>query len=223
MIIDNLPTLLKLIDFEEGDYYKFEAIIRSKDGLNPLCTNPNSTSIKYWLISNWNELDKLYPVMQEFCNITGARLYMTLDRKNIIKTFINTSKNLFDTLTEMMYGSKFSIHKLNKIIASETSKKDNSAKNCRTWMIDIDIDDEYIKQLTEEYLEDLHICTLKTPNGYHVISDKKFGADRFIDLYTTFLSNHKDNLSEDYIKTIILNVSLKENALGLVYFNRKEL
>ena len=25
---------------EEGDYYKFEAIIRSKDGLNPLCTNP---------------------------------------------------------------------------------------------------------------------------------------------------------------------------------------
>ena len=75
---------------------------------------------------------------------------------------------------------------------------------------------------TEEYLEDLHICTLKTPNGYHVISDKKFGADRFIDLYTTFLSNHKDNLSEDYINTIIQNVSLKENALGLVYFNRKE-
>ena len=24
MIIDNLATLLKLIDFEEGDYYKFE-------------------------------------------------------------------------------------------------------------------------------------------------------------------------------------------------------
>ena len=43
-----------------------------------------------------------------------------------------------------------------------------------------------------------------------------------IDLYTTFLSNHKNNLSEDYINIIIQNVSLKENALGLVYFNRKE-
>lgn len=218
MIIDNMPTLLKLIDFQDGDYYKFEAIIRNKDGLNALCTNPGSTSIKYWLISNWDELEKLYPVMQEFCNVTGARLYMTLDRKNIKKTFINTSKTLFDTLTEMMYGSNFSIHKINKIIASETSKKENSAKDCRTWMLDIDVNSEYMAKLAEEYLGDLHICTLKTPNGYHVISDKKFGADRFADLYHTFLNNHKDNLSDEFIYSIFLNMTLKENALGLVYY-----
>lgn len=221
-MIDNFNVLENsLIKFEDGAYYKFEAIIRNKDGKNSLATNPNSTSLKYWLISAQEEYDKLKPVMIKFCELTGARLYMTLDRKDTKKTFINVSETLFNVLKDMMFGNMFSVHKLSKIIASETSKKESNSKELRTWMIDVDIDDKLAADSLQCFTKDNFICTLKSPNGYHVVCKKKFGADKFLDLFETFLINWTDTLgirlSEQYINNVLHNISLKENALGLVY------
>lgn len=231
-MIDNFNIIEeKLLNFTKGDYYKFEAIIRNKDGENRLATNPNSTSIKFWLIDSKESYDKLKPIMKEFCNITKARLYITLDKKSIKKTFVNTLKTLTETIGDIIYGSEYSVNKLNKIIASETSKKENTANNTdnktRTWLLDIDSREDYIEKGVKKFCDNNYICTLNTPNGYHIVSKKNFGKDRFKDCLETFLLQ---NWANKYLETkSILNLvnealrvtEIKENALGLVYIGER--
>lgn len=48
-MINNFSQIeMSLLNFKQNCYYKFEAIIRSKDGENNLATNPNSTTLHSW-------------------------------------------------------------------------------------------------------------------------------------------------------------------------------
>jgi len=210
----------KLLEFKNGSYYKFEAIIRSKDGSNELATNPNSTSLKYWLIDSLESYQKLKPIMIKFCDLTGARLYFTLDRKSTIKTFVNTSQTLNKVIGEIIYGCEFSVHKLNKIVASETSKKESTDKmkdceGCRTWLIDLDKKHEQIKEGIKNFCGDGYLTTLETVNGYHIIAKKNFGAEKFRDLLETSLLLFTKN--EKLVEEFMPLIELKENGLGLIY------
>lgn len=222
MVIDNFNIIEdSLLNFKPGSYYKFEAIIRQKDGENILATNPNSTSLKFWLIDNQEAYNKLKPIMKNFCDITGARLYFTLDRKSVKKTFVNVSQTLTETIGEIVFGSEFSIHKLNKIVNSETSKKENTDKedNIKTWLIDIDLKDSELAGAVASFCNTSFISTLESPNGYHVIAKKNFGANKFVDLLETFLLIYFKQ--EKRVKDAIPLISLHENGLGLVYKGEK--
>lgn len=216
-MVNNFEVVEKnLLHFEPGTYYKFEAIIRQKDGENDLMTNPNSTSLKFWLIDSQESYDKLKPIMIKFCDVTKSRLYFTLDRKSIHKTFVNTLKTLTEVIGEIVLGGDFSINKLNKIINSETSKKENTDKNCqKTWLVDIDVENEKLQDVIARYCNKEFICTLKTLNGYHVVSKKNFSAYKFIDLLETYILLYfKDNKE---VENLIHQISLHENSLGLIY------
>lgn len=216
-MVNNFEVVEKnLLHFEPGTYYKFEAIIRQKDGENGLMTNPNSTSLKFWLIDSQESYNKLKPIMKKFCDVTKSRLYFTLDRKSTYKTFVNTLKTLTEVIGEIVFGGDFSINKLNKIINSETSKKENTDKlGCKTWLIDIDIKNDKLRETIEKYCNKEFICTLNTLNGYHVISKKNFSAYKFIDLLETYILLYfKDNKE---VENLIHQISLHENSLGLIY------
>lgn len=224
-MINNFERIEKyLLNFTKGCYYKFEAIIRNKDGENKLASNPGSTSIKYWLIDSEESYKKIKPIMIHFCDITGARLYVALDKKSTQKTFVNVLKTLTELIGDIVYGVEYSIHKLNKIIASETSKKENTDRlNSKTWMIDIDTKQEWIIQAVEDFCGDNYICTLDTPNGFHVITKKNFGKDRFKDCLETYLVHQAGKventqiLIDVYVKTALEIIELKGNSLGLAY------
>lgn len=230
MIFDNFNTIEQnLLNFTNDDcYYKFEAIIRSKDGENALATNPNSTSLKYWLIDSEESYQKLKPVMKKFCDVTGARLYVALDKKSLKKTFVNTLKTFTEVVCDITYGVNYSVQKLNKVIASETSKKENTANklldnNIRTWMIDVDTKISWIVEAVKDFCQDNYICSLETPNGFHIITKKNFGKDRFKDCLETHLIHQAGKYAKTqkdintYVKVALDYIGLKENALGLVY------
>lgn len=229
-MIDNFKKLEEnLFRFRDGSYYKFEAIIRQKDGENILATNNNSSSIKYWVIENEESYKKLKPVMIEFINLTGARLYVTLDRKSTIKTLVNFYREISNLMTDTIYGHQYSIQKLNKIFASVSSKKDSTDKkdevdSCRTWLIYMDSKNELLLEQIEDFTKksDNHICTLETRNGYHIICKKQFAFRAWLDAFETYVTIHKRNtmpisIMNKLIKEAYQVLELKENALGLVY------
>lgn len=235
-MINNFSQIeMSLLNFKQNRYYKFEAIIRSKDGENNLATNPNSTTLHSWVIDSKESFDRLKPIMIEFCHRTNARLYMTLDRKSTLKTYANTLKELTASIVEIMHGGEYKISRLQKLFNSQTSKKENTDKGneheiCRTWMIDIDTKLEWVWDFVSQFCIDnqTYICTLKTPNGFHIVARKCFGADMFKDCLETDMLYRAENhpifkyqsqkQKADTIKDVINNmIELKENALGLVY------
>ena len=228
MIIDNSEQLKELLLFCDGEYRKFEAIIRQKDGKNDLIGNSDSASLKYWLIEDYETYNKMLPRMKKFCDSTGARLYITLDRKSSKKTIVNTAKALNDMVAELAFSNSIevSIKRLNKVIKSETSKKQNTANKLfdsdrtRTWMIDVDDKREWIKQGIIDFLGENYITTLDTPNGYHIVAVKNFGANKFKDLLDTHFIHAYPNYAILH-NEVMEKVELKENALGLVYCNSK--
>ena len=126
-----------------------------------------------------------------------------------------------ETIGEIVCGSDFSIHKLNKIVNSETSKKENTDKedNIKTWLIDIDLKDSELAGAVASFCNTSFISTLESPNGYHVIAKKNFCANKFVDLLETFLLIYFKQ--EKRVKDAIPLISLHENGLGLVYKGEK--
>ena len=90
MSINNFPVIEQFLEFEQGTFYKFELLVRNTDGNNPLYqegysnTNKNIL-IKSWYVDSKEYYEKIKHEMINLSNLTGARLYMTLDRKSNLK------------------------------------------------------------------------------------------------------------------------------------------
>lgn len=234
-MIDNFKTIEKFLQFEQGTFYKFELLIRNTDGNNVLYENGYSNTnknilIKSWYVDNNEYLQKIKNEMITMANLTGARLYITLDRKDNVKLVQNLIKSYTDTLCAICNGQKPSIKNIAKTFASETSKVENSSKSTKTIMFDVDTKSMYVTKAVREYIESRGVeChVLETKKGYHMFCYRKF--------------NHQDwelaiktNLHGQLYKTMeydteleigkYLNikeyVSVKENELGLVYHPEK--
>ena len=136
-MIDNFKTIENFMQFEEGTFYKFELLVRNTDGENELfperCSNTNrNILIKSWYVDNFDYYNKIKHEMVTMANLTGARLYITLDRKDNVKLVQNLIHSFTDTLCAICNGQKPSIKNIAKTFASETSKVENSS-NTKTF------------------------------------------------------------------------------------------
>lgn len=228
-MINNFKIIENFMQFEEGTFYKFELLIRNTDGPNPLYTEGSSQTnknilIKSWYVDNIDYYNKIKHEMVTLSNLTGARLYVTLDRKDNLKLVSNIIHAFTNTLICICNGQKPSIKNIAKTFASETSKVENSSKHTRTIMFDVDTTNEIIVDSVLNYIESKgqKHYTLKTKKGYHIICFRKFDHSDWEDSCIEFLSN--DWTIEDYSEQIkayqdlfVETVSVKENELGLVY------
>lgn len=240
-MIDNFKVIDNFLQFEEGTFYKFELLVRNTDGENELfperCSNTNrNILIKSWYVDTKDYYEKIKHEMVTLSNITGARLYVTLDRKDNVKLVQNLIHSFTDTLCAICNGQKPGIKNISKTFASETSKVENSSKSTKTIMFDVDTKDEAIKQAIIDYIEmertdkngkplpkvDAHV--LETKKGYHIFCYRKFDISAWLD-FTYF--RYKKLLSGKFTESFKIVdefkevVSVKENELGLVYHPMK--
>ena len=235
-MIDNFKVIDNFLQFEEGTFYKFELLVRNTDGENILfperVSNTNrNILIKSWYVDTKDYYEKIKHEMVTLSNITGARLYVTLDRKDNVKLVQNLLHSYTDSLVAICNGQKPSIKNLSKVFASETSKVENSSKSTKTIMFDVDTKDEDVLNELKQYITDHNQVpyVLETKKGYHVFCYRKFDISSWLQCTT---ENHFKNTTfenpiakKDFITSrrsyLQEVVSVKENELGLVYHPMK--
>lgn len=230
-MIDNFETIENFMQFEEGTFYKFELLVRNTDGENELfperCSNTNrNILIKSWYVDNFEYYKKIKHEMVTMANLTGARLYMTLDRKDNVKLVQSLIHSFTDTLCAICNGQKPSIKNIAKTFASETSKVENSSKGTKTLMWDVDTKDIQIKQAVVDYIESKgqKAFILETKKGYHIFCFRKFNhADWLVDSHLRYKKLMSGKFTESFknINEFKEYVSVKENELGLIYHPEK--
>lgn len=235
-MIDNFNVIDNFLQFEEGTFYKFELLVRNTDGENILfperCSNTNrNILIKSWYVDTKDYYEKIKHEMITMANMTGARLYVTLDRKDNVKLCQSLIKAYTDDLVAIVNGQKPGIKSISKTFASETSKVENSSKSTRTLMWDVDTKDSQIKQAVIDYIEHegQKPFILETKKGYHIFCYRKFNHSGWL-VYTSemYMSNFENvncyienEVKQKYRNKIQELVSVKENELGLVYHPMK--
>lgn len=229
-MIDNFKEIEKFLDFEEGYFYKFECLVRNTDGENPLYYEGMSNSKKNLLIKNWyidtkEYYEKIKHEMMTLCDMTGGRLYITLDRKSNKKLLQELVKSTTNKYIDYTNGCETTIKSITKLFASKTSVKEVSDKEHKTIMFDIDTKDNVVLESIRNYILNIGLIpyTLETKKGYHVFCYRKDlklnnwlinASDLFI---RTFFTCINTDLLENLIHELTHNVTVNSNQLGLVY------
>lgn len=204
-IIDNFEQIEDFMEFHPGEYYKFEALVRNTDGPNPLFLEGVSNSnknilVKSWLIDSPEYYSRMKNEMKVLCDCTGARLYITLDRKSLKKAIVNASNKVHDLLISYLNSSSAVTTKsMQRALSGSTSVKESSAKNAGTILFDLDTTKFETLVKVQQYSYPYKCWTLQTVKGYHVVVMRKD-----LDRRKTLV-----DLPED--------VTILQNALGLVY------
>lgn len=246
MEINNFYQLENLLEFKEGSYYKFIALIRAKDNSGVIDTKERGEIfVRQWFVDSQLSLLKYREDMINLCKATGARLYVTTDRKSVKKTVFKMLEQLHDIIKQFVFGSYgcVSLRKLSKFSSSASSLADCSDGN-KYWLIDIDdkegIGDDKVNQLSQDFeyiFADKKIIRFKTVNGWHLLIKRNFdyraefakrwqkakdGVDSINPLDVAFY--HLQNKVFERLWSYKMNnhYSDKENALTLVYFNKGE-
>ena len=233
MPIDNFKIIDNFLEFEQGTFYKFELLVRNTDGSNPLFqegySNKNKNIlIKSWYIDSKEYYEKTKHEMIALADLTGARLYITLDKKDNIKVCQSILKNFTDTLVGITKGQIPSIKSISKNLASETSKVENSYRSSKTLMFDVDTKDAMTLEALICYIRSNKQIPyiLETKKGYHVFCYKKFNTDNWEqDVVEAFRKTYTGNKIEDLVHLVHFikeYVSVKPNELGLVYHPMRE-
>ena len=199
-MIDNFPVVDKFLQFKEGTFYKFELLVRNTDGDNALYkegySNVNKNIlIKSWYVDSENYYEKIKHEMITLADLTGARLYVTLDRKDNIKLMGNLLHSITDTFVNSFTAGIPPIKTITRVMASETSKVENSCKDSKTIMFDVDTTDEEIIELVKGYIEHKGQVPyiLTTRKGYHIFCFKKFDKSEWLDEMTCAYVRNKEN------------------------------
>lgn len=219
MEINNF-SVLGWMHFTPGTYYKFVALVRRKDYKGTSVKLPLSTEergevfIRQWFIDSFESLEKYKEDMIGLCDATGARLYMTVDRKSTTKTILLMQEQLTGYIKQLVYNPQapVSIRKLSKFSAS-ASQLAECSDGQKYWLFDIDDKENWydISHIFSKLL--VKDASFVTPNGLHILVKRNFDAHKWLEVHT-----REGALLHQYSGVI----SVKENALTLVYFNKGE-
>lgn len=216
MLVDNFDKLNKLLEFKPNTYYKFVALIRTKDlkenpELIKLHRDKREIFLKQWLVDSQETLDNYKNDMLVYLELFKCRLYVTSERKSIVKTLQVLRDKVDKQLDQFLYNNKPSIsaRSLNKMVASASSLEDSTDSNSKMWFFDVDVKDDVLVKEVEKYCGEYHLVTLNTKHGFHVIARRKFDAyrhfDKLLNMFIEKYGNEGCNM-----------ISLKSNELALV-------
>lgn len=237
--VDNFAEVEKLLKFEKNTFYKFMVVVRNKDGRTPLIVKEapsGETTIKQWYVeSEKYYLSKAKPEMKALAECTRGRLYMCIERKSAYKMFMLLMDKVNDIIKEAVTCPNATPKRLNKIVNSITSDKLCTDKDCKTWMYDIDDEDEYgwYRDAILAYVAKVgnigtdEVTVLQSRSGWHVITPRKFAIDenwhRWVaDRVIEFAKITKPKLTiEDCtdIIHVVEDIKVQPNQMCLVYYN----
>jgi len=246
MEINNFYQLENLLEFKEGSYYKFIALIRAKDNSGIIDTKERGEIfVRQWFVDSQTSLLKYREDMINLCKATGARLYVTTDRKSVKKTIFKMFEQLFDIVKQYTFNvqNPVSLRKLSKFSSSASSLAECSDGN-KYWLIDIDkngtteLTEQQVEQIVEDFeyiFSDKKLIKFKTLNGYHILIKRDFdyrtefakrwqkakdGLDSINPLDVSFCYLQNKVFERLWSYKMNNHYNDKENALTLVYFNK---
>lgn len=204
LLIDNTEVVKNVLKFEGNRYYyKFVVIVRKKDYAEGECPVINKEGrrevcVHQWLISSMKDYERLLPDMLHYAELFKARLYVTLDRKDLYKTLMYIDTVVRDALNSVALGqNNMSCKSLSKLVNSATSVKESNSKEGKCWLFDVDTHDiSTLYPILTTIGEENIIAILQTKAGAHVVVKKTFNAKSW--------------------DGILPYTEVKENALGLV-------
>lgn len=165
LVINNTSKLKDIMKFEQGSYYKFVALMRSKDykySNDQILKDMIGKEIlvKDWLIDSQEMLDRLLPDMLKYTELFKCRLYMCTDRKSIVKTLVQMRNKIQTYLDQFLSNpnTQCSTRSLRKIEMSSSSLKESSDFNGRKWLYDIDTIDPVVVDYVFKHCESKYTC-----------------------------------------------------------------
>ena len=226
MLVDNTAKLKNVMDFKQGSYYKFVALVRAKDYKNSseqVLTSMEKQEIlvKDWMVDSQEMLDKTLPDMLKYTEMFKCRLYMCTDRKSVVKTLVQM-RNTVDKYLDPFLGNpnaSCSVRALRKICASASNLSESSDRESRYWMFDVDTKNQNVLKFVQENVCGEHyVETFETKAGYHVLARKKFfvGVPDEYESEFDYLRDKFPQTSPLVLTEYISNVDVKDNAMVLV-------
>lgn len=226
MLVDNAAKLKNVMNFKQGSYYKFVALVRAKDYKNSseqVLTSMEKQEIlvKDWMVDSQEMLDKTLPDMLKYTEMFKCRLYMCTDRKSVVKTLVQM-RNTVDKYLDPFLGNpnaSCSVRALRKICASASNLSESSDRESRYWMFDVDTKNQNVLKFVQENVCGEHyVETFETKAGYHVLARKKFfvGVPDEYESEFDYLRDKFPQTSQTTLAEYISNVDVKDNAMVLV-------
>ena len=235
--VNNFAEIEKLLKFEKNTFYKFMVVVRNKDGRTPLISKEapsGETTIKQWYIESEEYYNKVKSEMIALAECTRGRLYMCIERKSSYKMFMLLLDKVTDIIKEAVTCPSATPKRLNKIVNSITSDKLCTDKDCKTWMYDIDDEDEhgwyrdailaYVAQVGNIGTDE--VTVLRSRSGWHVITPRKFAidenwhrwvADRVLDYAKMTFPKLTTNEALDIIH-VVEDIKVQPNQMCLAYY-----
>ena len=226
LLIDNTSKLKNIMEFKQGSYYKFVALIGAKDykdSDNQVLTSTRKQEIliRDWMIDSQEKLNKLLPDMLKYTEMFKCRLYMCTDRKNTVKTLVQM-RNIIDNYLDPFLGNPnatCSVRSLRKVGSSASKLAESSDRKYRYWLFDVDTKNQYVlKFIQEKICGEHYIETFETKAGYHILARRKFSVN-VPDEYESefnYLQDKFPQTSPLVLTEYISKVDVKENAMVLV-------
>lgn len=226
MLVDNTAKLKNVMNFKQGSYYKFVALVRAKDYKNSseqVLTSMEKQEIlvKDWMVDSQEMLDKTLPDMLKYTEMFKCRLYMCTDRKSVVKTLVQM-RNTVDKYLDPFLGNpnaSCSVRALRKICASASNLSESSDRESRYWMFDVDTKNQNVLKFVQENVcREHYVETFETKAGYHVLARKKFfvGVPDEYESEFDYLRDKFPQTSPLVLTEYISNVDVKDNAMVLV-------
>lgn len=226
MLVDNAAKLKNVMNFKQGSYYKFVALVRAKDYKNSseqVLTSMEKQEIlvKDWMVDSQEMLDKTLPDMLKYTEMFKCRLYMCTDRKSVVKTLVQM-RNTVDKYLDPFLGNpnaSCSVRALRKICASASNLSESSDRESRYWMFDVDTKNQNVLKFVQKNVCGEHyVETFETKAGYHVLARKKFfvGVPDEYESEFDYLRDKFPQTSQTTLAEYVSNVDVKDNAMVLV-------
>lgn len=196
-MINALQEIKQFLVFPSEDtFYDLQIIQRRKE--NP-DMETNHRTVKHYSIKSISHLERLLPEIIAICDALNARACINLNRRSYEFLAKQMLKKIPDIFLADSYSTMGSAYE--SLVGLYTSQP----KDSRRWIIDIDVDDMNVVTAVIDFIEFIDskkrvkkvYTTLKTKNGYHVIT-KPFRVDVFIKKYPEH-EIHRNNPVNLYI------------------------
>ena len=236
VLVDNFEQIEALLSFEKNTFYKFMIIVRNKDGRTPLIAKEapsGETTIKQWYVNSEEYYKRVKSEMIALADTTRGRLYMCIERKSSYKMFLLLLDKITAIIKEAITCPEATPKRLNKIVNSITSDKLCTDKGCKTWMYDIDSEDEDIKDAVIWYVSELlevkDYIVMKSKAGFHIITKRTYPIlENWSDLVNNKVLEIKGKkgvkLTDEELADIIhiiQDIKVQSNQMCLAYYSEE--
>lgn len=180
-IIDNFDLIADRLFSEEmnlsdGEFYFLQVLVRGKDG-NKVSGNNKNRLVKFYRITNKQQLIDLKPEICALCQVTNGRAYINPTPRNY--------KNVANLVIEDTVRTYVSQNYIGILSMYPTACGKSFVKEKRRYVVDLD--DVDLGEIAK-YCQMVYKCggdikiTVPTLHGYHLVCSK-FNTKMFSDMF----------------------------------------